>query len=347
MLAIHAHRLDRKAPGVIALILLAALVWPLLNLAGSPAPSVPALLEHTSKSPLLFEPNAGQTDPQVRYIAHVPGGTHFFTASGIALSLDLRSKSDLANLGSQTLEVSTLSMDFIGANPDVALSQDTPSTTTVNYFTGSDPTGWLTGMQTYQGVTYNSLYNGIDLRYEGTGNQLKGTYTLAPGADPGSISWQYRGAQRVVLDDRGNLQITLNSAATADPAVLVEQAPVAWQEIGGERVSVASAYAIAADGSIGFTVGIYDRSMPLTITPQSPTKPISAATGPNRATASPPIFGNIDVTGITNSDIFPLVNPYQSQMRGYYNAFVAKFNLAGQPIYITISAAICSTAATT
>src|SRR5919201_4420450 len=37
--------------------------------------------------PLSFEPNQGQTDPSVRFMAHASGGALFFTPSEVVLSL--------------------------------------------------------------------------------------------------------------------------------------------------------------------------------------------------------------------------------------------------------------------
>src|SRR5438270_5581257 len=40
-----------------------------------------------STMPLAFEPNAGQTDPAVRFVAHGNGGTAFLTPSQLVVSL--------------------------------------------------------------------------------------------------------------------------------------------------------------------------------------------------------------------------------------------------------------------
>ena len=45
-----------------------------------------------------------------------------------------------------------------------------------------------------QALSIEQLYPGIDLRYDGAQSTLKGTYTLAPQADPSRIRWHYEGA---------------------------------------------------------------------------------------------------------------------------------------------------------
>jgi hypothetical protein len=51
-----------------------------------------------------------------------------------------------------------------------------------NYLIGNDSAKWRRNVSSYASVVYTDLYPGIDLRYDGTGGQLKSTYTVAPGA---------------------------------------------------------------------------------------------------------------------------------------------------------------------
>jgi len=57
----------------------------------SPRPTTPisdtALLARYTHLPLRFEPNVGQTDPKVRYLAHGPGYTAFFTENQAVIAL--------------------------------------------------------------------------------------------------------------------------------------------------------------------------------------------------------------------------------------------------------------------
>src|SRR5687768_9205376 len=58
---------------------------------GNALPSVDsAYLPDFNTLPLSFEPNAGQTDPQVRFQARIPGGVIFFTPQEVVLSLATR-----------------------------------------------------------------------------------------------------------------------------------------------------------------------------------------------------------------------------------------------------------------
>jgi hypothetical protein len=159
-----------------------------------------------------------------------------------------------------------------GTQPAPQITGVDPLPGKVNYLIGSDANQWQTDLPTYAGIVYEEVYDGIDLRYDGDMGNLKGTYLVAPGADPSVIRWRYEGVADVRLDAAtGTLESTLprpdNAAARFTPPTLIEHAPVAWQELGDQRVPVDVRYAVAADGSIGFVLGDYDPTQQLIIDP--------------------------------------------------------------------------------
>src|SRR5262249_54098596 len=157
--------------------------------------------------------------------------------------------------------------------------------------------------------------------YSGTGAQLKGTYTVAPGADPARIRWRYaecgtpgpvgtpecgtEGLQ-VSVTANGDLQI-MSSRAN----ILTEAAPVAWQEVGGRRIPVAARYALDGD-SVGFALSAYDAGQPLIIDPTLTYATYLGGTGDDAGNAiAVDTAGNIYIAGQTISTDFPLHNPLQ------------------------------------
>jgi len=142
--------------------------------------------------PLAFAPNVGQLDPAVRFQLAIPGGAWFFTPGAVVLAIDDRQP---PNGGGGLPASSTVQLQFVGANvaPQVAASDRLPGT--LNMLRGSDTQAWRTGIPTYAGIVYRQLYPGIDLHYAGLDGQLKGSYLLAPGADPARIRWRYQGAE--------------------------------------------------------------------------------------------------------------------------------------------------------
>ena len=288
--------------------------------------------------PLTFVPNTGQTDPSVRFHASWDGGTLFFTPREVVLALPTENSST----GDQKLvpsdmhvlapDSSVVRLSFDGSNQVPVVRAMEELSGRVNYLVGKDPSRWRTDLPTYGGIEYQQLYPGVDLVYTGIGRTLKGTYAVAPAANPAVIRWRYVGATGVTRDARtGDLAITLPSNAT-----LTERAPTAWQVIGNERVPVAVQFDVASDASVGFTLGAYDVSQPLTIDPFLSYSTLIGGGGADEGRdVAVDQAGNAYITGSTLSAEFPGAGPPQAQYRGpttaanFGDAFVAKLNPSG------------------
>lgn len=345
-----AARAGRLPFACLALLLLAALTaarQPRVAPQTPPAagPSEPHAGPSLDRLPLSFVPNAGQLDPRVRFQAHGLGGSLLFTLDEVVLSLPPPPSQQGGARAPNTASAATIvSLRFEGQDSAARLVGGERLPGRASYFRGQEPARWRVNLPTYAGITYAALYPGVDLRYDGLGGQLKGTYVVAAGGDPGRIRWRYDGADSVRVDQAsGDLRVELPGGAQA----LVERAPAAWQEIDGRRVAVPARYAIGADGSIGFALGEYDAAYPLTI---DPTLEYSTFLGGSAldigwGVAVDPA-GNIYVVGSTVSDDFPLASPLQSTLGGTTcqfpeilglctDAFVAKYSPAKQLIYST------------
>src|SRR5207253_597458 len=129
---------------------------------------------------------------------------------------------------------------------------------TSNYFRGSDPAQWVTGVPAYGQVAYQDVYPGIDLVYHGSaGHHLEYDFTVHPGADPAAVRLTFPDAAGLDLDPQGNLRL---HTAAGD---LVHGAPALYQEAGGVRQPVAGRYALRPGGQVGFQAGAYDPTRPL------------------------------------------------------------------------------------
>ncbi|MBW1799445.1 MAG: SBBP repeat-containing protein [Deltaproteobacteria bacterium] len=119
-------------------------------------------------------------------------------------------------------------------------------------------------------VTYSNLWEGVTLVCDRLpGSILKSTYYIAPRpiqsavANPVDPIEQIRLCYNVPvkLDRSGNLLLNFKAGQ------LRESAPVAWQEIGGERIPVEARFHIRGEKEVGFRVGRYDPVFPLIIDP--------------------------------------------------------------------------------
>lgn len=129
----------------------------------------------------------------------------------------------------------------------------------VNYFLGDDPAQWGTGVAAFAAVQLHELYPGIGMRIDGHAG-LKYDWLVAAGADASRIVMRYEGQDALRVE--GGLLYIETSAGQ-----VIEQRPVAWQEVEGVRRSVLTHYALDND-RVGFEFPEgYDERYALVIDP--------------------------------------------------------------------------------
>lgn len=309
--------------------------------------AAPAVVQTANLAPLplSFVPNEGQTDPLVQFETRGLGGTLFFTPGEVMLALPNRAGEETAELLSlpQTinrqssvetspslLPPTIVRLQFEGTNPAPAITGVESQAGQVNYFAGNEPGQWQTSLPTYAGIVYQQLYPGIDLRYDGVDGTLKGTYHVAPGADPGHIHWRYEGATGVQVDETsGDLVVTLSTQRH-----LSEHTPLAWQEIEGRRVFVNVAYTLTPKGQVGFALGTYNPAYPLVI---DPTLLYSSYLGGSGSDLSYDLAvdnaGNIYLVGETTSTNFPTSpGAFDTSANSNNDVFIAKLSADGRTL---------------
>jgi len=341
---------NRSTPTLLVRSALAVILVAGLNTVSSNRPFQDApdqtLAAEAGSRPLAFVPNAGQTDTQVRFQAQSRAGTLFFTDDSIViarvsapatLGRPAALSDDLA-LAKANATMTVTRLDFVGANANVALVGADTLPGRVNYFIGSNPSGWRTDLPTYGTLVYRELYPGIDLTYQGSSDHIKGTYLIAPGADPTQIRWRYPSGSAAVDAATGDLYVTptLEGAmALGETHRIIERAPIAWQDVQGQRVAVDTRYIVQPDGSIGFTLPQgYDATQPLILDPTLVYATYLGGTGEDNADGIG-IDGsaNLYVSGLTASVDFPTTpGVYQGSAVGLYDVYVTKYNPAGSSV---------------
>ena len=219
-------------------------------------PQSPAnrLAEESLGSPISFEPNEGQADDAVKFMARGPGYTLYLTHEGVRFSFE-RSES---RPGSESN--ASLSVKFVGANvvPQLAASDELP--TMSSYFLGSDPKKWRTGIPNYARVMIENVYPGTDVNYRGTHGHLQCHFRVAPGADATRIRLEIAGADNPRLDADGDLILRSGKAELRLDKPTAHQVIGAIEHLGGVQY-------VVHKGRITFVVGDYDRTKPLAIDP--------------------------------------------------------------------------------
>ena len=306
------------------------------------APSGSAVRVNLEQLPLRFEPNQGQSDSRVNFLARGAGYGLFLTPDQAVLRLRSSQSS------------SVVRMQLADANRAAVATGSEQLPGKSNYFVGNDPGKWRRDIPQFARVRYPAVYPGIDLVYYGNQGQLEYDFEVAPGADPGQIGLRFQGPEKASLDAGGNLIL----ASKGGDVRL--KAPRIYQQVGKEQRIVEGRFVIRHNGKVGFEVADYDRRRSLVIDPVLTYSTYFGGGGSEAcpgnarvligAVSAPPsgcpavaidASSNIYLAGSTTSADFPLTPQtgttpppaaFQSTLAGTANVFVSKLNAAGSAI---------------
>ncbi|HEX8064931.1 MAG TPA: SBBP repeat-containing protein [Thermoleophilaceae bacterium] len=211
------------------------------------APVAPPAVPAPPVRPLSFEPNRGQTSPEVDFLARGQGYTLFLASGEAVLSL-------------ASPERGRLHMRLVGAARHPAVEGAAPLPGRSSYIRAGRA-GRATSLPTFARVRYRDVYPGVDLAYYGNQGQLEYDFTIAPGADAARIGIEFGGARTVGLREGA---IVLDTAA----GELRQPPPFAYQEVDGERRQVPARYVLDGHRRVRLHVGAHDARRPLVVDPQ-------------------------------------------------------------------------------
>jgi hypothetical protein len=237
--------------------------------AGSTAAPAPRTHTRYAKLPMRFEPNRGQSDERVRFLARGNGYALFLTAKEAILAL--RSGQPRSGTAGPVpyaaadvpprARAALVRMRFVGANGGARMVGRSKLPGHSSYLTGGTSRQWHTDIPAYARTRYRGIYPGVDLDFYGNQGRLEYDFTLAPGANPRAIRLHFAGATGLEIGAEGNLVLHT-------PAGDLEQlAPEVYQEIGGRRRRIPGRYVLVGDHEVGFEVGPYDPGRTLVIDP--------------------------------------------------------------------------------
>ena len=299
-----------------------------------------------SHLPLMFEPNQGQTDARVRFLAHGTGYGLYLTADEAVLALRQSPATQ-----HHALQTSVVRMKLAGANSAAEPTGDTQLPGRSNYFIGNDPAQWHRDIPQFARVRYSNVYPGIDLVYYGNRGRLEYDFEVAPGSDPKLVALKFQGPRNLRIDANGDLVLAVGGSAVR------LQAPRVYQKFGAEERKVTGRFKLRGKekDEVGFQLGPYDRSRSLIIDPVLTYATYLGGTGDEACSVIAPIMiagipappsgcpaiavdavGNAYVAGATTSTDFPVTSGvFQKTKAGPANAFIAKFNFAGALMFAT------------
>lgn len=195
--------------------------------------------------PMVFEPNVGQTNSRVRFVARGRGYTTFVTDETVVLKVGPREES--------------LRMTFPGARkPRLGASGQLASRS--NYFVGLRE-AWRTDVPNYAAVQMFDVHEGIALRLHGTDQHLEYDFELAPGADPSQVRVRFEGATHIEQSPNGDLILHTRDGE------LRQQRPIAYQQSNKRVEAVSARFVVEPGGALQLQLGAYDTSRPLVVDP--------------------------------------------------------------------------------
>lgn len=257
--------------------------------------------------PVWFEPNVGQADPGVAYVARTRDGMFLLSPTELVL----------ARPGG------VVRSWFEGANTQPRIEGVDQMSGRVNYLRGADRSAWRTDVPTFGKVRYQSIYPGIDAIYYSKGGDIEYDLVVAPGADPSEITMRLAGPSRIHLDDRGDLVLGFGDGDVR------HRSPVAYQTVGHESRPVDASFRLAEDGRVTFTLGAYDRSLALVIDPLIYSTYLGGS-GIDRGTGiAVDGAGNAYIVGQTSSTDFPVTGTPPPPKPGGDDVVVVKLNSTG------------------
>ena len=299
------------------------------------APELPAVREAFAGLAVPFEQNTGQFEPEVAYLARTFAGSVFVTRDGrLVYSLpgkaiepagdDAATESRLARRQRPAERGPGWALEerLLDARP-LAPRGTVPAVTHVTRFT---PKGTFQA-ETWQGVRLGEAWAGIEVELAARGRNFEKLFHVAAGADPERIQIGLRGAEGVHIAADGRLIVATGNGEVAYTA------PVAWQEIEGERQPVEVRYALlapeagAAEAAYGFSLGAYDRDYPLTIDPLIQSTYLGGSDSDQIESLAVAANGEVLVAGWTESvDLPGTVSGYQPNLHDFRDGFVARLS---------------------
>ena len=220
------------------------------------------------KLPLVFEPNVGQADPRVQFLA--PSRGVMLTSTGIVLALTEPGESGAGGQGrdggmrlkDQQVRRTLVRMKFKGGNPgaEAVAREELPSKS--HYFLGNDPQKWRPNVPRYGRVDLVDVFPGVNVVLHGNGQEVEYDFLVAPGADPAAVKVEFEGVEDLRIDQAGDLVLRTKAGE------IRQRKPQLYQEgEGGKPEPISGGYVLSGEHEVSFKVGARSRARRLVIDP--------------------------------------------------------------------------------
>lgn len=214
------------------------------------------------KLPSAFVENRGQFGKDVLYGMRMASATAWLFESSVTHQVMISDPSKSEHSDGLFGRSIPIEMSLVGAdeNPQILGSERQGYVT--NYYRGSNPDKWQSGVPSYGAVSYMDIYPGIDWVFKSDNDNLKYEFVVSPGSNTELIRVRYKNAKGMAINSRGDLVVDFGLSS------IIENAPVAFQSTEKGRLPVEIEFKILSADVFGFILGDYDRNKTLIIDPR-------------------------------------------------------------------------------
>ncbi len=305
-----------------------------------------------SSSEIAFIENKGQVynqylqpNNEVKYSGRANDLVYHLKSNGISYQLskeiafkeveDLKTRQKIKST-TQT-NIYRIDINWLNSNKNVLIETGNEMEGYSNYYNAACPNGVI-GVKSYKTLLYKNIYDGVDLKWYSNKGNLKYDFIVQPNANPNNIQLNINGAQSLLINTKGELEIK------TPLGTIIEQAPIAYQ---GNAI-IKTKWVLKNNGSNSLTRGIasfevedYNKNLPLIIDPALRiwgTYYGGSLIDYNYG-CSTDASGNVFICGYTQSNTgtsIATIGSYQSVYAGGTNdAYLAKFTTGGTRLWAT------------
>jgi len=223
-------------------------------------------INHRHISYYSFIENKGQWDNNILFKSKFEGGNLWIEQGRFLfhlfdfLELENHHHQIIKDNVSPEINQSLVELSFLGSNDINSIKKNEKTSNYYNYFLGSDNSKWASNVYGYGEAILEDIYNGIDLKLIENEQHLKYEFHIEPNINPSQILLQYKGHEKINIDEKGNLVLYTNAGQ------IIEEKPYVYQIINGNIRQIDCQYIL--DGNIvQFDIGEYNPSVKLIIDP--------------------------------------------------------------------------------
>ncbi len=301
-------------------------------------PSIVVGSNHDSlkTSNLIFSENKGQWPELVKFKTNINSGSLWIEQS--ALTFSLLHPEDLIiqyehksgnktpfNEAKNNIRGHSYKVEFTNSNQECKIIGHNKLEHFNNYFIGNDKTKWTNGVRNFSTISYDNIYEGINLNIYESENNLKWDFIVKENINPNLIKLNYKGVSSLKLK---NKDLIIRTSVNT----IIELKPIAYQrDNNGKIIKIDCEFKLNGNiVSFKFPKG-YNKSKELIIDPTLVFATYSGSTNDNWGfTATYDSQGFLYAGGTIQGSGYPTtIGAFQTTYAGARDVAITKYDTTG------------------